>query len=58
MITMKPYIATFRRMSGEEFTIETDGISDTHAGARAWIAFMKTRVYKLAPNHWDLVELS
>ena len=58
MITMKPYTATFRRQSGEEHIVQTDGISDTHANARAWIAFMKTRIFKLAPNHWDLVKLS
>jgi hypothetical protein len=55
---MKPYTATFRRMSGEEHVVQTDGISNTHANARAWIAFMKTRIFKLAPNHWDLVKLS
>ena len=34
-----------------------DGISDTHANARAWIKFMKTQFYKDAPDSWELESL-
>ena len=57
MITMREYKTTFRRMSGEEETVYADGVSETHAKARAWIAFMKMSVYKNLPAHWDLIKI-
>tara|TARA_Y100000296_G_C5136466_1_gene238482 strand:- start:796 stop:1029 length:234 start_codon:yes stop_codon:yes gene_type:complete len=57
MIEMKEYKVTFRRQSGEEHHLYADGVSATHATARAWIKFMKTNLYKNSPRHWDLIDL-
>ena len=51
---MKPYIARFKNTWGERYEMMCDGISDTHANARAWIKFMKTSWYADAPEDWEL----
>ena len=56
--TMKPYTATFYNTWDESYVMFADGISYTHANARAWIKFMKTQFYKDAPNAWDLKHLT
>tara|TARA_Y100000310_G_scaffold306589_1_gene347871 strand:- start:1986 stop:2198 length:213 start_codon:yes stop_codon:yes gene_type:complete len=55
--TMKAYTATFLNTWSERYVLYADGISDTHANARAWIKFMKTQFYKDAPDSWELEEL-
>jgi len=55
--TMKAYTATFFNSWNERYVMCADGISDTHANARAWIKFMKTQFYKDAPDSWELEEL-
>ena len=37
--------------------IAADGISLTHANARAWIKFMKTQSYREDEDGWELEEL-
>ena len=57
---MKQYIARFvgkNEFTRTETTIHVDGISDTHANARAWIKFMKTQLFKNDPDIWELVAL-
>ena len=55
--TMKPYTATFFNRWNERYVMFADGISDTHANARAWIKFMKTQFFKDAPDAWELESL-
>ncbi len=54
---MKPYCAIFCNTWNERYSMFADGISDTHANARAWIKFMKTKWYTDAPDAWDLESL-
>jgi|TARA_Y100000310_G_scaffold269670_1_gene283017 hypothetical protein len=53
-VTMKPYIARFKNIWGERYEMSCDGVSDTHANARAWLKFMKTSWYSDAPRDWEL----
>ena len=53
---MKNYVAHFAN-SKTGTMIAIDGISETHATARAWIKFMKTRLYKEDADGWELEEL-
>jgi hypothetical protein len=54
---MKPYTVTFLNEWNERYVLFADGISDTHANARAWIKFMKTKWYADAPDSWSLESL-
>ena len=58
---MKPYTATFlkksTRMVTERYVLFADGISNSHAKARAWINFMKTNFFKSTPDDWELESL-
>ena len=54
---MKNYLATFANRNGTEVTLATDGISETHATARAWIDFMKTQSFREDEDGWELDEL-
>jgi hypothetical protein len=59
---MKPYTATFlkkgKRMVTERYVLFADGISDSHAKARAWINFMKTNLFEsTTPDDWELESL-
>ena len=55
--TMKPYTATFHNTWDESYVMFADGISYTHANARAWIKFIDTQWFKDAPNAWELKHL-
>ena len=55
---MKAYTAIFLNTWGERYSMFADGISDTHANARAWIKFMKTQFYKDAPDALDRESLT
>ena len=54
---MKNYLATFVNRDGTEISLAADGISLTHASARAWISFMKTQSYKENEDSWKLETL-
>ena len=54
---MKNYHAHFTQADDsfpQAIMIAVDGISDTHAYARAWIKFMETKSYKDSPKGWEL----
>jgi len=59
---MKNYYAHFtnkktRWTNGSSILVTIDGISLTHASARAWISFMKTQSYKENEDSWKLETL-
>ena len=56
--TMKNYHAWFQnKKQTTAITIACDGISDGHAGARAWLKFMGTQAFKEDKDNWELEAL-
>ena len=53
---MNNYYAHFTNKK-TSIMIAADGISLTHANARAWIKFMKTQSYREDEDGWELEEL-
>lgn len=53
---MRPYAATFAH-KGTHTIVKCDGISPTHAHARAWIKHMDSPVFKNDKDGWSLINL-
>ena len=52
---MKNYHAWFQNeKQNTAITIACDGISETHAEARAWIKFMGTQDFRDDKDNWEL----
>ena len=55
---MKNYHAWFQNeQKSRAITIACDGISETHAQARAWIKFMGTQAFREDEDNWELEAL-
>ena len=57
-IKMINYHAWFQnKKQNTAITVACDGISETHAGARAWLKFMSTQAFKEDKDNWELEAL-
>jgi hypothetical protein len=61
VLQMKPYKALFTQQNKfvrTEVVVDTDGINDGHAQARAWIKLMTKPIFKNGKHNWILEKLS
>jgi len=57
-VEMKNYHAWFQnKKTNTAITIACDGISLTHANARAWLKFMGTQAFRENEDNWELEAL-
>ena len=57
-IKMKNYHAWFQNgKQNTAITVACDGISETHATARAWLKFMGTQAFREDEDNWELEAL-
>ena len=56
--TMQNYHAWFQnKKQNTAITVACDGISETHAQARAWLKFMGTQSFREDKDNWHLEAL-